>query len=589
MGRLAKKRGPLYAAAGAVAAVIALVLYATGTGDSIDLETQDARFEIRGAEDPAQDIVLVDVDAKTLEKIGLFPFPRSNHAKVIDRLTEAGAAVIAYDVQFTEQTNPKDDTALVAAVRRATKTTPVVLATTEVDVDGKTNIFGGGAFLKGTGALPADSTLNIEEDGVVRRFDYAPYGLETFPVVAVEAETGQQVAPGDFSDDGELTDYAGPTGTYPNHSFIDVLQGKVPPGELAGKVVIVGVTSATEQDIHPVPFSERGLMPGTEVHANAMANVGAGVPLKATSSIVDVALIVLTAFLAPVANLRLSPLRAFAVALAGAAAFAILAQLAFNAGHVVPVLYPLVALAISGVALLAASYILEAFERQRARDTFSRFVPEAVVGKLLARDAEVSLGGERAEVTVLFSDIRGFTTFCESRAPEEVIGILNRYLGEMNQAILDHGGTLIAYLGDGILGVFGAPLEQSDHADRGLAAARAMLGERLEAFNAWVTAEGLGDGFRMGVGLHSGPVMVGMVGSETALDYTVIGDTVNTASRLEGMTKGTEHQLFVSEATRARLSGNLDDLVFVEEMPVRGRAGDIRVWAPRSSENRPMG
>ena len=121
----------------------------------------------------------------------------------------------------------------------------------------------------------------------------------------------------------------------------------------------------------------------------------------------------------------------------------------------------------------------------------------------------------------------------------------------MSDAILDNGGTLVAYMGDGIMAVFGAPLEQADHADRALAAAREMAGERLARFNAWLAEEGHGDGFAMGIGLNTGDVMSGNVGSERRLEYTAIGDTTNTAARLEGMTKGTPHQVFLSESTRA--------------------------------------
>src|SRR5918992_5268111 len=148
----------------------------------------------------------------------------------------------------------------------------------------------------------------------------------------------------------------------------------------------------------------------------------------------------------------------------------------------------------------------------------------------------------------------------------------------MSDAILDHGGTLVAYMGDGIMAVFGAPVAQEDHADRAVAAAREMIGERLERFNESLRSRGLGQGFRMGVGLNSGHVMSGNVGSERRVEYTAIGDTTNTAARLEGMTKGTPHMLFVSESTRALLKDPPEDLVYVGEFEVRGREARIRLW-----------
>jgi adenylate cyclase len=184
----------------------------------------------------------------------------------------------------------------------------------------------------------------------------------------------------------------------------------------------------------------------------------------------------------------------------------------------------------------------------------------------------------------MFSDLRGFTSFAESLPVTRVIEVLNIYLGEMSAAILDNGGTLVAYMGDGIMAVFGAPIEQPDHADRALRAAREMLGPRLAAFNTYLRDEGLGEGFRMGVGLNSGHVMSGNVGSQRRLEYTAIGDTTNTAARLEGMTKGTPHQLFMSQATKDFLRAEPDDLVHVGEFEVRGRTQKITLWSIEDSD-----
>jgi len=138
---------------------------------------------------------------------------------------------------------------------------------------------------------------------------------------------------------------------------------------------------------------------------------------------------------------------------------------------------------------------------------------------------------------------------------------------------------LIAYLGDGIMALFGAPVEQDDHADRALAASREMLGVRLERFNTWLREEDLGDGLRMGIGLNTGNVMAGNVGSAQRLEYTAIGDTTNTASRLEGLTKGSGHMLLIADSTRARLNEVPEDLTFVDEFEVRGRAAKLKAWS----------
>jgi adenylate cyclase len=159
-----------------------------------------------------------------------------------------------------------------------------------------------------------------------------------------------------------------------------------------------------------------------------------------------------------------------------------------------------------------------------------------------------------------------------------VIEVLNRYVSEMSDAILDNGGTLVAYMGDGIMAVFGAPIEMAGHADCALAAARELLHSRLPGFNRWLKENGLGDGFRMGIGLSSGPIMSGTVGSERRLEYTTVGDTTNTAARLEAMTKNTPYPIFIADSTRRSLRQPPEDLVFADELDVRGKRSKVRLW-----------
>jgi adenylate cyclase len=260
--------------------------------------------------------------------------------------------------------------------------------------------------------------------------------------------------------------------------------------------------------------------------------------------------------------------------------YTVAAQLLFNAGVVMSFVYPLGVLVLSAGGSLAVQLLTEAFERVRVRDLFARFVPENVVDEVLASADGLRLGGVQREGTVMFTDLRGFTSFAESLGPAQVIDVLNTYLSEMSDAILDHGGTLVAYMGDGIMAVFGAPLPQADHADRALATAREMLGVRLPRFNEWLRTEGLSEtGFRMGIGLNSGHVMSGHVGSERRVEYTAVGDTTNTASRIEGLTKGTPHQVFISGMTKEALTTPAEDLVFVGETEIRGRVGHMQLWS----------
>ena len=277
--------------------------------------------------------------------------------------------------------------------------------------------------------------------------------------------------------------------------------------------------------------------------------------------------------LGAVATLRLGPQRAAVVGIVSALAFAGLAQLAFNGGWIVSGLYPLLALGLGFVGALGVATTVGAFERERVRDLFARFVPEAVVDDVLARAEDgLRLGGTRKVVTVMFSDVRGFTAYSEKHTPEEVIEVLNEYLTVMSDVIHAHGGTLVAYMGDGIMAVFGAPADQVDHADRALAAAEEMAGPALVQFNELLRARG-DDPFPIGVGLNAGPVMAGNVGSQRRMEYTTIGDTTNTASRLETMTKGSGHAIFLSESVKGMLTRPRDDLVLVDRLQVRGKVG----------------
>ncbi len=222
---------------------------------------------------------------------------------------------------------------------------------------------------------------------------------------------------------------------------------------------------------------------------------------------------------------------------------------------------------------------LHTLERDRLRDTFTRFLPETVVEELMQQGGgHPQLGGIRLDATVMFCDLRGFTSFAERTPPDRVIAVLNRYLGEMTDAVLDAGGTLVGFLGDGILAIFGAPIAVVDHADRALVAARDMCAVALPRFNDWAREAGHEDGFEMGIGLHSGSIMSGNVGSDRRLEYTAIGDTVNTASRIEQLTKEHPFSTLLSDDTRELLTTPAGDLTFLGDVAIRGRASATALW-----------
>ena len=583
-------RTVLFFAIGLLAAGFAIVAYGLHVFERLELSTVDARFSIRGDLATPKDVVVVGVDDVTFYETRLqWPFPRSVEAKVIDRLSAAGAKVIAEDIQYTEPTTPmpgcgapcsrladKEDEALAESVYNADrKNSKVVLSTTEVANDGSTNVLGGNARL--LGARAANGSYIPDVDGVIRRFRYQIDGLETFPLVAAERALGHPIDPSALPDQRSWIDFAGPPGAISFLSFSRVLKGKFDPAVVRGAIVVVGVTAPTVQDVHPTSTSGGSEMSGAEIQANAIHTVLGGFPLRNGPSWLNLLVICILALSPPFLGLRFSAAWTIANAALLGGAYAVGTQYAFDNGTILAFVYPVGALAISTVGALGAHYLLAAFDRQRTRDTFARFVPEEVVNQVLAQThGELRLGGVRVVGTCMFVDLRGSTQFAESLPPETVVHVINRYLSELTEAILGHGGTLISYLGDGFMAVFGAPITQEDHADRALRAAREIIAERLPRFNEWLHEQGYGDSFVIGIGINTGPFMAGNVGSEKRLEYTAMGDTINTASRLEGATKDSDFYLLMADSTSTALGG---DFVAVGEIDVRGRQDKIKIWS----------
>jgi adenylate cyclase len=582
MGRTRQQRRKTVAllAVAIIASGAGTLAYATHLLRRSELQTIDARFSVRGKQAPPSDVVLVSIDPHTLTELrnhhrpSGFPFPRKYEATVIDNLRAAGAKVIAMDIEFTHPGRTEaEDAALFEAVGRAHGKT--VLATVEVEPGGRTEVLGGN--LREVGARAGDVRLPFDSDGAIRHFEYAYHELHSFGVAAAEIATGHPIPASRFSHGKLPIDFVGPSETVRAISYYDVLTGQFHPSAVRGKIVIVGATAPILQDIHAT--STDRAMSGPEIWANATDTLLRGSPLTEAAGWFNIVLILLLGLAVPLGSLRVGRWRSLVDALALAIVFTIATQLAFNTGWIWTFVYPLLALVLGTLGTLAVLYVGETIERERVRDVFSRFVPTGVVDEVLATaDENLRLAGVERDCTVLFSDLRGFTSFSETQRAADVIEVINFYLNEMTEAILAAGGTLIAYMGDGIIAVFGVPLTQDDHADRAVVAAREMIGPRLDRFNAWLAEQGYERGFEMGVGVHSGPVMAGNVGSEQRIEYTVIGDTANTASRLEGLTKNSDAMLFVSSATRERMHGSTEDLASVGEFEIRGRTSKTGVW-----------
>jgi adenylate cyclase len=563
----------------------------------------DARFRIRGVRKPPNDLVVIGIDDASFQDLQeQWPFTRGFHAKVIDRLRKDGAKLIVFDVQFTEpqgftRQDAIDDNALVTACQRARD---CVMSSTEFNGKGQSAVFGGPPLQKATHTVVGNGNVIPDADGVIRRVYYERQKVKPLGLVAYERLTGKTVKQSDVGGDTSYINYAGPGGTFKRVSYSHVCPGcaktshgkkldvpQAPPGFFKDKIALIGPIAPTLQDIHETPFDS--VMPGGEYQANVLQTAREGFPLNDSPTWIDILLIALLGFVAPLLSIKLR-LWGIALAIAVAAGYAVLTQIAFQSGTVLSFTYPTGALLLSSVGALAVHYVTEAFERARVRENFARFVPESVVGQVLDQADGARLGGVGRYATVMFSDLRGFTSFAEQLEPDQVIRILNRYLTAMvDDAILPNGGTLVDYMGDGIMAVFGAPIEMDDHADRALAAARAKLRE-LEDFNKWMHDEyGFDKSFRMGIGLNSGQVMSGNVGSETRLAYTAIGDTTNTSARLEGMTKGTDFMLFMSESTKNALSTEPEDVAFVGEYEIRGRVEKLTIWSVEDSRKEKEG
>lgn len=564
--------------AASLAALVAIaagaIVAATGVLQRAELATADARFDVRGDLPVPDDVVFVAIDEESLAALGGWPFPRGDHAAVIDELLRKGAKVVAFDVQFSQPSDsPADDAALRRAARRAGDR--LVLASSSI-VDGRPLVAIGPTEFEAPGVAKGDVSYEPDADGVFRRVGIID-GTPHFVTEAVRLAGAQVPAPARDLDPGQWVDFTGPSGRIRRVSYVDVLEGKVPARELEGKIVVVGPAATSLKDELPTPTS--AVMDGAEIHANAIATLLRGVPLSPTPAGWTAALVLLAGIAAPLAG-ALAPVRrallaALAAGLGVIGALLVGAQLTFDAGRIIELLPPLTAGIIATVGALGATYATELRRRAQQRRVFERFVPAPVVEEVLdTMGGDARIAGIQREGTVMFCDLRGFTTFAESLPAERVFKVLNAYLAEVSDAILDHGGTLVTYLGDGVMAVFGAPLAQDDHADRALTAAREILDVRLPRFNAQT-----GQDFRMGIGLHSGAVMSGNVGSERRMEYAAVGDVTNTAARLQAETKGTPHQLLLSDATRAALRHDPGDLLDAGSFALRGRDAPVRCWS----------
>ncbi len=372
-----------------------------------------------------------------------------------------------------------------------------------------------------------------------------------------------------------LINYLGPEGSIPTYSVAALMNGTLPAAALKDKIVILGATAIGIYDLRVTPFS--GTFPGVEVQATIMDNLLRGNFIRTLPFGLIIMLLVLIGLAVMLGLIlpRLSAAWAFIFVLGAIETYLVLNYFLFTRqGLQFELFYPLALMVLVYLGVTMHRFLAEERERERIRKTFESYVAPTVVQEMLKHPEQLRLGGERREITLLFTDIRGFTTMSENLDPEALVKLLHDFLNPMSNIIINQGGTIDKYMGDAIMALFGAPLVQTDHPRHACRAALEMVAS-LEALNRTWAEEGRPP-LKVGVGVNTGPVAVGNMGSDRLFDYTAIGDNVNLASRLEGLNKYYATSILISDST-AKALGNDFILRDVDMVKVKGKVRGVRI------------
>jgi adenylate cyclase len=373
-----------------------------------------------------------------------------------------------------------------------------------------------------------------------------------------------------------LVNYLGPAKTFSYVSITDILRGTVPAGTFKDRVVLIGATAIGTHDLRTTPFGP--VYPGLEVHATVVDNILTGrfMARPDWSRIYDIVAIVALAGIIGFALPKLSPLMGLVVFVAVFVVYVVATLALFVAAGIwLNVVYPLFALSLNYTALTAFHYLTEQRERKRIKGTFRQYVAPLVVEEMLKKPGGLKLGGEEKVLTVLFSDLEGFTSHSERYTPGEMVDMLADYYNSVTEEVFSHQGTLKEYVGDELMAIFGAPLEHADHAERACSTALAMRERRLALAAEWGP---LGRPMlHARTGINSGPMLVGNLGSKYRFAYGVLGDQVNLASRLEGLNKVYRTDILIGENTARTVEGRFL-LREVDLVRVKGRKQAVRIY-----------
>jgi adenylate cyclase len=603
---------------------------------NIELDTYDRRVALTARpSSPADGIAIVWINDDSLRRmeplVGRWPWPRLTHAMVIDYLAAAGARVIVYDILFPERdirkfmlgeeemTGEESDAALVDATKRAGNVVHAAEASSaELEDPSRALVENLDAPAlnvrintdcamprpRVTPPFPAlaaasraigHTLLILDRDGPVRRT--APVvrvGERTIPSLAVAATmtAGEERLPQGVSaeDCTALVPWRGPainpngSPTFTSYSFYDVLysqqqmlEGQKPgldPALFKDRIVIVGGSGEGLREAFTTPFPA-GEIDGPEVHANAIDALLSNRWIEPSPAWLGVAMALAGAVIVGAAGWYLNAWLTGLVALVTTAALLVGAVMLFARGLWVPIAVPALAIVFAFVGDLAWKYFVEGRDKRLIKKMFSRYVSKDVFDQLVANPSLAELGGARRHMTVLFSDIRGFTTMSEKGTPEEVVAQLNHLFTRMVKVVFDHRGTVDKFVGDMVMALYGAPLDDADHADHAVQTSLAMIAA-LQKMNAEWQSQGKPT-LDIGIGINTGDMVAGNIGSDTIMSYTVIGDAVNLGARLESLNKEYGTRIIISEFTRAQLKGRYD-IHPLGEVIVKGKTRPVAIF-----------
>jgi adenylate cyclase len=536
-------------------------------------------------------ITIVGIDEASFTQLGLrWPWPRDVHAKVIERLAQSGAAVIALDLMFPEPSaKAEEDQAMAAAIARAGN---VVLAADHDyhETSGTRQWLRMDPIIPFTqaGATTGLASMPLGGDGVARHFSSYPDAFWRESVRTL-LRTRPGVAQEPYLAPGSLIRHLGPRHTFPYVSYYQVLNGdpNIPRDFFADQIVLIGrdvraspEVGSAQGDNFATPYllTSKLLTPGVELQATMIENALMGQAIQAAGPLANLAALSVLLALALPALIFWHPVRSTAIIVPLGLVAVGLSAWSFEALRLwFATLTPLLGLALATGSTSAASFLGERRRAQAIRSAFALYVSGDVVDQMIAHPERLRLGGERREMTLLFSDLAGFTSFSERLPPDGVANVINAYLNGMTHVIMDRGGTVDKFIGDAVMAFWGAPLADPEHAKHALDAAVAMQ-EELERLQPEFARLGAG---RLGlrIGLHSGMVVVGNMGSSRRFDYTALGDTVNFASRLEGVNKAYGTGILLSAETAKRLDPGAG-LRRVDRVRVKGKQVPMDIYTP---------